>query len=308
VLARWTLRRRRRGIVALAALLAAAAGLGVWAWWFALGPGAFTTLPALTGEDVTTAQAGLVALDLRSTTHDVYDDAVPVRHVVASHPGEGGRVRRSGVVVLDVSLGPKYVPVPRVAGLSPAEAGRRLTAAGLSAKKGQAVYDAAPAGSVVSSSPVPGTRVRTGSAVTLTTSRGPRPVAVPSVRGLPAASAAGRLRSAGLSVAYGPSRFDDRPDPSAVVAAGRVLAQTPSGGTVPAGSTVRLVVSKGPVLVRVPAVVGLQVAEATARLEAAGLRVSTRTYLGGLFGTVRIQSVREGDRVPRGTTVIVLVV
>jgi beta-lactam-binding protein with PASTA domain len=71
---------------------------------------------------------------------------------------------------------------------------------------------------------------------------------------------------------------------------------------------VRLVVSKGPVLVRVPAVVGLQLAPARARLEAAGLRVTTTRYLGGLFGTVRMQGLTPGDRVPKGSTVSLLIV
>jgi beta-lactam-binding protein with PASTA domain/tRNA A-37 threonylcarbamoyl transferase component Bud32 len=308
VLARWSTRRRRRGAVALVALLAAAAGLGVWAWWFALGPGAFTTLPALTGQDATLARAGLTALDLRSTTRDVYDDTVPARHVVASHPGEGGRVPRAGTVVLDVSLGPRYVPVPDVAGASAAEAGRRLSAAGLVVAGAGAVYDSAPVGTIVRTWPAAGQLVASGAAVTVTPSRGPRPVAVPDVRGLTTARAAARLRTAGLAVAYGPARFDDRADPASVVPAGRVLRQTPARGTVAPGSRVRVVVSKGPVLVGVPSVVGLQLATARARLEAAGLRVEATRYLGGLFGTVRTQSAPPGERIARGSTISLLIV
>ena len=308
VLARWTTRRRRRGAVALVALLATAAGLGVWAWWFALGPGAFTTLPALTGQDATLARAGLTALDLRSTTRDVYDDRVPAQHVVASHPGEGGRVPRAGTVVLDVSLGPRYVPVPDVAGASTAEAGRRLSAAGLVVAGAAAVYDSAPVGTIVRTRPAAGQLVASGATVTVTPSRGPRPVAVPDVRGLTTARAAARLRTAGLAVAYGPARFDDRADPGSVVPAGRVLDQTPARGTVAAGSRVRVVVSKGPVLVTVPSVVGLQLATARARLEADGLRVEATRYLGGLFGTVRTQSAPAGERIAKGSTISLLIV
>jgi len=77
---------------------------------------------------------------------------------------------------------------------------------------------------------------------------------------------------------------------------------------VPAGSRVRVVVSKGPVLVRVPSVVGLQLVTARARLEAAGLRVEATRYLGGLFGTVRTQSAPPGERIARGSTVSLLIV
>ena len=122
VLARWSTRRRRRGAVALLALLAAAAGLGVWAWWFALGPGAFTTLPALTGQDATLARAGLTALDLRSTTRDVYDDTVPPTTWSRRTPARVGVSHAPAPCVLDVSLGPRYVPVPDVAGASSTEA------------------------------------------------------------------------------------------------------------------------------------------------------------------------------------------
>ena len=162
-----------------------------------------------------------------------------------------------------------------------------------------AVYDTAPGGTVVRTRPAAGQLVASGVTVTVTPSRGPRPVAVPDVRGLTSARAAARLRTAGLAVTYGPARFDDRPDPAGVVAAGRVLDQVPVGGTVAAGSRVRVVVSKGPVLVRVPAVVGLQLTAARARLEDAGLRVQATRYLGGLFGTVRTQSARPATASPR---------
>ena len=81
-------------------------------------------------------------------------------------------------------------------------------------------------------------------------------------------------------------------DFSETVAAGSIISQTPEAGT--AGhrmDTVTLVVSKGPPLVEVPDVFGKQFEEAKTILEGLGFVVARENVLGGLFGTVRAQSV-----------------
>ncbi len=54
-----------------------------------------------------------------------------------------------------------------------------------------------------------------------------------------------------------------------------MISQTPSSGTLVKGDTVKLVVSKGPVLVEVPKVEGSGTAAATQTLQAAGFEVKT---------------------------------
>ena len=69
-----------------------------------------------------------------------------------------------------------------------------------------------------------------------------------------------------------------------------------------------LVVSKGPVLVDVPDVVGQQLEQARATLEAPGFKVDVRRALGGFFGTVRLQDPSGGSKVPKGSTITLTIV
>ncbi len=63
--------------------------------------------------------------------------------------------------------------------------------------------------------------------------------------------------------------------------------QTREGSTVYRGDSVSYTVSKGPEMVTVPDVVGLQRQEARNKLEGAGLTVQEDLILGGFFNTVR---------------------
>ena len=61
--------------------------------------------------------------------------------------------------------------------------------------------DDVPAGGVAETSPAVGQEVRTGTAVSVSLSKGPAPVAVPDVKGLSRSAAESALKSAGLKVA-----------------------------------------------------------------------------------------------------------
>ncbi|MDP3894926.1 PASTA domain-containing protein, partial [Nocardioides sp.] len=81
-------------------------------------------------------------------------------------------------------------------------------------------------------------------------------------------------------------------------------------GTLFRGDEVRLVVSKGPELVTVPAgLVRSGVADATERLEALGFKVTTERselYLG--LGFVASVSPGEGEQVRKGSTITLYLV
>ena len=89
---------------------------------------------------------------------------------------------------------------------------------------------------------------------------------------------------------------------------GSVISQTPATGTLFQGDPVALVVSKGPQLVLVPRVIGMQEGEATSILEGLGLKVKIERAFGGFFGTVRLQSVDPGTEAPKGSTITLTVV
>jgi beta-lactam-binding protein with PASTA domain len=133
-------------------------------------------------------------------------------------------------------------------------------------------------------------------------SKGPHPVKVPDLTGKDAGEATKALRTLKLQV-------DTSQVNSDTVAKGDVVSQSPSTGRLFRGDTVRLVVSKGPVLVDVPRVIGSGADAAESTLEAAGFSVRMeRVEYYIALGVVVKQSPGSGDRAPRGSTVTIYVV
>jgi serine/threonine-protein kinase len=294
--------RRRRGRLALVAVLVLAALVGAGAWYVGAGPGAYTTVPRLAGLPQDRAEQALRARGLHRELDHAFDESVPAGDVVRADPSGGSRLRKNGSVTLVVSKGKERYSVPRVTGRTESTARQALEQARLAVGEVRRAYDAdVPKGEVISASVDPGVRVRRGTAVDLVVSRGPRPLPVASYVGKPGAQARTALTSTGFEVEV-TQRFSD------TVAEGDVISQSPSSGTGFRGSTVRLVVSKGPRLVTVPGVVGKQVAEATQALRALGFTVEVRKVLGGFFGSVRAQDPASGTRVPAGSTITLTVV
>ena len=90
---------------------------------------------------------------------------------------------------------------------------------------------------------------------------------------------------------------------------GEVISQRPASGKVRRGDAVRLVVSKGPVLVEVPEVRRMTAANATAALGSAGFHVRTErlgVYIG--LGLVVKETPGPGERAPKGSTITIYVV
>ncbi|MCC2308594.1 Stk1 family PASTA domain-containing Ser/Thr kinase [Cellulomonas chengniuliangii] len=292
----------RWGIPAAVAVLLAT--LGTW-WFLTMGPGAYTTVPALLGVTSEEAAAILDEAGLGADPSEDFSDDAAVGTVFASDPGPGEKVRKDGTVAFTVSLGPDLVVVPEgLVGAMQADAAAALEAADLVAEyaEGDHYSDDAPAGMVLEASAEPSTQVKRGSAVRLTISDGPAPVSVFSVVGLALDAATTELEAAGLAVATEPA-FSD------TVAKGRVISQSPEGGAAGhRGDTVTLTVSEGPELVEVPDLFGVQYDKAKETLEAAGFRVARENVLGGLFGTVREQSVAKGQKAPKGTEITLKVV
>jgi eukaryotic-like serine/threonine-protein kinase len=294
-------RRRVTGIVALLVVVGLAVTLAGSAWYFAAGPGAYTTTPDVVGRQASQASDALAAQGLRSTQTQVFATAA-TGVVVSTDPSPGRPVRKDGAVDLRVSKGPARVTVPAVAGLKEDAAQAALTQAHLAVGDSQQVFNDRPQGEVVSSDPAAGQTVPNGSGVTLTVSKGPQPVAVPDLTGQSQAQAERALRALRLGWSYGPALNDD------TAPAGSVLSQNPSNGTLLPGQAVALVLSKGPVLVTVPNVVGQQVQQARATLESAGFNVTRNNILGGFFGTVRAQNPPGGSTAPKGSTITLTVV
>lgn len=192
------------------------------------------------------------------------------------------------------------ITVPDVAGKT-AEAGiQELTEAGLVPKRvDQADADVA-AGVIISTSIEPGARVNKGESIDVIVSTGPPSVNLPALTFLSEADAIAKIEGVGLT--YGTSKQQNSPS----VPAGQVMQitvddeTTPRTGaqSVPAGSTINLILSNG--MVNVPEVVGLPIGDAQSQLQALQLTVKSVIDQGCAGGKVTSQSAK-GDMAQRST-------
>ncbi len=204
-------------------------------------------------------EAGLVPQVRRVSNSDVEEGVV-----FAQNPTEGTRVDEETVVRIDVSSGKPEVPIPSVVGQTVEDAVAELTRLGLNAQVVEVNSDR-DVGTVTAQSPAAGTVVVEGTQVRINVSKGPRPVTVPNVVGLPYDQAASELRRAGFNV----SRIDVDSEQEA----GVVTSQDPAGGSEGSrGSTVTLSVSRGPSTSAVPDVTTQDYAIAQATLSNQGFR------------------------------------
>jgi eukaryotic-like serine/threonine-protein kinase len=185
--------------------------------------------------------------------------------VVSQDPPPGTDLEEGGIVSIEVSSGKPKVTIPTVVGQTSDSAVRELTKAGLEVQVVE-VNSEEDEGRVTAQSPAGGLVVVEGTRVRINVSKGPRPVDVPNVVGLPYGQAETELRRQGFSV----TRVDGPSD----VTEGTVFDQDPSAGTETSrGATVTVRVSQGPATVSVPDVTLQDVTTARATLENAGFQV-----------------------------------
>lgn len=293
--------RRRKSLWpwVLAALLLIAAGLGV-AWAM----GAFNTdhrvtVPNVAGMTQAQASAAITnaGLQLGAVTFSGQPvPGVPDGSVSSQNPVQGAKADPNSKVDL-VLAGSEAIVVPNVVGLSEAQATVDLKTAGLVAGTVTNVATTSvSAGVVLAQTPIAGTTVAKGAAVSLQISQSS--VAVPDVANAAQADAESALKAAGFVVAV-----TQRSSPS--VASGRVIEQNPTAGvTARPGSTVTIIVSNGTGLVTVPNVVTMTQADAVNALTAAGFKSHVTLHTGGgPVGTVTAQSPVAGSKAASGATV-----
>jgi len=226
----------------------------------------------------------------------------------------GARTRRGPLaivvavlLILGVGTGVWYInsgqftKVPPVLAKTQAQAKKRLGDAGLDLGTVKHAYsDTVARGTVISSDPEPGTRIRDNARVSITISDGPETVQVPDVAGRTLAEARARLKKDGLEPGMVTREFSDD------VPKGSVISTDPGANTKRhAGSAIALTVSKGSA-VDVPDVTGEDLAEAKSDLEGAGFTVkvaATRINSEYDKGQVAAQTPQGDSQAAEGDTV-----
>ncbi|MDP9936961.1 serine/threonine-protein kinase [Paenarthrobacter nicotinovorans] len=192
-------------------------------------------LPDLTGGTLDQAKTALNGAQMAlGNVTQAFDEKVPAGVVIAQNPAKGKEVRHGTPVALVVSKGPQPIPVPDVRGLAQDAAVKAIQDAGLKAVIApETVNDkSVPKGSVVSQAPANGTLIK-GETVTLTVSKGPKMVKVPSFIGKQATEAKRELEKLGFKV-----------EVNNILGGyfGSVRAQSPANTEAPEGSVVTLTV------------------------------------------------------------------
>ncbi|WP_030228204.1 Stk1 family PASTA domain-containing Ser/Thr kinase [Streptomyces sp. NRRL WC-3626] len=290
----------RRGPMAIVVAVLLVLGVGSGIWY--INSGQFTKVPPLLAKTEKEARDRLATAGLGvGEVTEAFSDSVERGRVISTDPKAGARIRGNDSVSLTVSRGPQTVRVPDLDGYPLDKARDVLKDDGLEPGMVTREFsDSVARGSVISTEPGKGTKVRAASAVALTVSKG-RPVEVPDVTGDDLEDARAELEEAGLKVEVAGERVNSEFD------AGQVARQNPGeGGRAAEGDTVTLTLSKGPEMIEVPDVVGDSVDEAKQKLEDAGFQVDEDRGLLGLFGdTVKGQSVDGGDTAPKGSTITI---
>jgi serine/threonine-protein kinase len=289
--ARTRKRSRGRWLAALLVLALLAVGMVTRAGGLL---GGSVRVPAVVGEDVGEATRSLQSRGLRvQVAKPVPSDRVPEGLVATQSVAGGESVKRDTTVVLAPSSG---IRVPNLAGRSAASAASTLEDLQIRFRRELATSLTVRKDSVISTRPAAGTVLDDGQAVVVVVSVGKPRVEVPQVTGRRFEDTVAVLAAAHLQ-ARRTVEFNDLPK-------GLVVRTEPAAGSGATwGSTVTVVVSKGPDLVAVPDVVGLSRQQAEQRLREAGLRWS---YVFPIGSQVIQQSPLAGDKAKRGSEVRLL--
>ncbi len=266
--------------------------------------GVLVQVPNVVGQQEADAIAALKQLELIPLVIKTASTNAPAGQVTAQHPGSGESVPAGTTVEIDVSSGPDAVAVPNVAGLSLADATSKLEAEKLVVHLDTDSSDTVAEGIVISQSPSAGVSVKPGTTIGLVISSGKKQGTVPNLVGMDLTNAQNTLTMSGL-VLGSQSQAND------AATAGQVIAQDPAAGTsVAQGTTVNVVISKGPATAAVPSVVNTARGTAEAQITAAGFVASAQESAvsdPAQDGIVISQNPASGSVRPLGWTVSIVV-
>jgi serine/threonine-protein kinase len=303
-----TRKKRRRGPWFVLALFVGVLLAGLGGWWLAAGPGQNIDTPNLVGKTLEEAQGVLLATtDTEKITiaagDPVFSETIPKGVIVATDPQPGSGINPAGVITANISQGPERYLVPDVTGMTPEAASDVITAANLTlGGRTEAFDDNVAAGQVAKTTPEIGSELKPGERVDLVISKGAKPVEVPKVVGKQIKAVEVNLNSLGLQVAR-TNVFSE------TVKKNTVMSIKPKAGNiVPSGSTVEVVVSKGPPPVTVPNLVDMPRQKAIAALKRIGLQARVEVGTVAPLNRVISQSPVAGTEIPKGSAVTIRII
>lgn len=238
-----------------------------------------------------------------------YDDQVPENKVLRQEIKHGELAEAGTTVHLTISAGIRKTYVPNVIGMEAGAAKALLDEAGLIPVEEEQEYRAAP-GTVAEQSMEPETECTTGTEIKILISKGigggdaSKTLAMADLTGKDYEEAAQLLLQDYLYLVKGEARYDD-----SVPEGGIISQEIPAGTMVNQNSNIRVAVSLGKELIRVPDLQYKTEAEATELLSAAGLEASAvrEASRDVAAGSVIRQEQEAGSQVEKGSAVTFVV-
>ena len=254
-------------------------------WYFSSGPGALVAVPTLIDKTELQATTALKAITTDVSVRKVFSESFAIGTVIGTEPNAGLLVPRGSHITLLVSKGKELVSVPDLKGKDLVTASALLVSARLKVGKVTEWFNSDfPVGAVYSYTGSKETKLAVNTAVDLKISLG----AIPLVTGLKEDVAKAALEAAGLQVRTIEYKFSTSVDKNYVISI------VPDEQEVGKGSTLKMVVSKGPDTVKMPAVKGETILAAKSLLESLGLVVVIDTkWLTKDYGIKRVTGASE---------------
>ncbi len=223
--------------------------------------------------------------------------------IVRTDPDAGVIVQRGQFVTIYFNPLKTPFPLDQMAGKLQQEAEIVLTGLGLVPEVRSEENSGVEVGRVIRTEPAAGTQVKQGDTIIVVVSAAPGEESIPVVEGLSQANALTELQGEPyfFSVTV-------QPEASATIPAGRATRTDPAAGQPLAiGGSIKLFVSSGPALVKVPTLTGLTEAQARAKLQQLGLgvQVTLADVPAGdpNDGKVTAQNIASGTDVAPGTVI-----
>ena len=290
--------RRNRKVVAVLAI-----ALGIAGWYTLLGPGSRIVVPSTVGGSYNEAVSVFNPLGITNLIVEKrFDEDIAKGTIIESIPPGGGRIDSGASVTLIISKGPERYIIPTLKGLTPEAATSAILKFPLTVGNvAEAFNSEIPKGFVISSSPDAGLQVKRDAIVNLVVSKGVEVVATASYIGKSGEQALNELTDAGFNLETTYS-FDEK------VLTGAVVSQTPAGNaSIPKGSTITLVVSKGSQYVYIPNIFSIEEIKAVRALKDLELKVVVKKLGSKTLKKVTNISPKVGSKVKRGSTVTITV-